>query len=98
MKVYNYTDDSWWDGDEDCPCCSGLLFECYNAQGWSQNGSASSLWNLYVDAIVAHKAEESGDDYHHLAEHSYYLYEGFTLEELATLCERLGIVLEEVSL
>jgi len=90
MKVYNYTDDSWWDGD--LPC------ECYNAQGWSQNGSASSLWNLYVDAIVAHKAEESGEDYHHLAEHSYYLYEGFTLGDLLTLCERLGIVLEEVSL
>ena len=88
MKVYNYTDDSWYHG--------GHPFECYSAEGWLQNGSASSMWNLYVDVIIAHKAEESGDDYHHLAEHSYYLYEGFTLEELATLCERLGIVLEEV--
>ena len=24
--VYKYTDDSWIDGSDDCPCCSGLEF------------------------------------------------------------------------
>ena len=94
--IYQYTNDSWVDGDEDCPCCSGLTFEAYNAIGWDQNGSATSLWNLYVDVIVAHKASENGSDYNEIAEFAYELYEGFTLQELMNLCDRLGIVLEEV--
>ena len=95
--VYKYTDDSWFDGSEDCPCCSGLEFECYNAVGWEQNGSATSMWNLYVDVIVAHKAKEYEVSADRLDGDAYYLYEGFTLEELATLCDRLDIVLEKVS-
>ena len=94
--IYQYTDDSWVDGDEECPCCSGLTFEAYNAVGWDQNGSATSLWNLYVDVIVSHKASTCYDDYLALAEFAYELYEGFTLQELMNLCDRLGIVLEEV--
>lgn len=94
--VYQYTDDSWVDGDEECPCCSGLTFEAYNAVGWDQNGSATDLWNLYVDVIVAQKASENDEDYLDLAEFAYELYEGFTLQELMNLCDRLGIVLEEV--
>lgn len=94
--VYKYTDDSWFDGSDDCPCCSGLEFECYNATDWEQNGSATSLWNLYVDVIVAHKADEYGVSVDLLDDNAYYLYEGFTLQELITLCERLGIVLERV--
>lgn len=94
--VYKYTDDSWIDGSDDCPCCSGLEFECYNAIGWEQNGSATSLWNLYVDVIVAHKAMEYGVGVDLLDDNAYYLYEGFTLQELMTLCDRLGIVLERV--
>ena len=94
--VYQYTNDSWVDGDEYCPCCSGLTFEAYNAWEWDQNGSATSLWNLYVDVIVAHKASENGSDYNEIAEFAYELYEGFTLQELMNLCDRLGIVLEEV--
>ena len=31
--VYQYTNDSWVDGDEECSCCSGLTFEAYNAWG-----------------------------------------------------------------
>lgn len=92
--VYQYTDDSWIDGSDDCPCCSGLEFECYNAIDWEQNGSATSLWNLYVDVIVAHKAKEYGVNVDLLDDNAYYLYEGFTLQELMTLCDRLGIVLE----
>lgn len=94
--TYKYTDDSWVDGDEECPCCSGLTFEAYNAVGWDQNGSATDLWNLYVDVIVAHKANTCYDDYLALGEFAYELYEGFTLQELMNLCDRLGIVLEEV--
>lgn len=92
--VYKYTDDSWVDGSDDCHCCSGLEFECYNAIDWEQNGSATSLWNLYVDVIVAHKAMEYGVGVDLLDDNAYYLYEGFTLQELMTLCERLGIVLK----
>ena len=94
--IYQYTNDSWVDGDEECPCCSGLVFEAYNAWGWDQNGTATSLWNLYVDVIVAHKASENGSDYNEIAEFAYELYEGFTLQELMNLCDRLEIVLEEV--
>ena len=97
--VYKYSDDSWIDGSEDCPCCSGLEFECYNAIGWEQNGSATNMWNLYVDVIVAHKAKKYGvnvDCFDGTVYYGYYLYEGFTLQELMTLCERLGIVLERV--
>ena len=94
--IYQYTDDSWVDGDEECPCCSGLTFEAYNAWGWDQNGSATSLWNLYVDVIVAHKASGNESDYNEITEFAYELYEGFTLQELMNLCDRLGIVLEGV--
>jgi hypothetical protein len=94
--IYRYTDDSWVDGDPNCPCCSGLSFEAYNAEGWSHNGSATDLWGLYVDVLVAHKAREFEEDYMEMGYWAYCLYEGLTLEELASLCERLGIVLEEV--
>jgi len=94
--VYKYTDDTWVDGDEDCPCCSGLEFESYNAVGWSQNGSATSLFNLHIDALVAYKAEEFDEDYLELNNWAYIFYEGFTLQELKDCCARLGIVLEEV--
>ena len=93
--IYQYTNDSWVDGDEECPCCR-LTFEAYNAIGWDQNGSSTSLWNLYVDVIVAHKASENSENYLNLAEFAYELYEGFTLQELMDLCDRFGIVLEEV--
>ncbi|AKO61085.1 hypothetical protein AXI76_gp184 [Pseudoalteromonas phage H101] len=49
--IYQVTDDSWWDGSEDCPCCSGLKFECYNAVDWYQNGSACSKEQLYKDVL-----------------------------------------------
>lgn len=94
--VYYYTDDSWWDGHEDCPCCSGLLFETYNAQGWLQNGSASDRWGLYKDVLAAHKYDSEGDmEFWEWSDVISAAYEGLTLEELESLCERLGIVLEE---
>lgn len=94
--VYKYTDDTWIDGHEDCPCCSGLEFESYNAVDWNQNGSSTDLWGLYVDVLVAHKAKEYDEDYIEMSNWSYALYDGFTLQELKDLCERLDIVLEEV--
>ena len=91
MKVYKYTDDSWYDGSEDCPCCSGLLFECYNAVGWNQNGSALDMFDLYsqilLDDIVEGEVQSLPD---------FNPYEGFTLEELMNVCKRKGITLEEV--
>lgn len=94
--VYKYTDDSWIDGHEDCPCCSGFEFECYNAVGWDQNGSATDMWSLYVDVIAAHKGKEYNydvPDFYDFQSKMYEAFEGFTLGELQTLCNRLGIVL-----
>ena len=51
-SVYKVSDDSWIDGHEDCPCCSGLTFECYNAVGWEQNGSATDKGQLYRDILL----------------------------------------------
>ena len=83
--VYKYTDDSY----------SDRSIEFYNAVGWNQNGEATSLWELYVDAIVAHKSS-IWHTHEELSGTAYTLYKGFTLEELATLCDRLDIVLERV--
>lgn len=96
--VYQYTDDSWVDGDPDCPCCSGLTFEAYNSVGWEQNGSATSLWNLYVDALVYHMSEELDESIYNIGEFAYDFYEMFTLEEIIDLCDRRGIILEKVEL
>jgi hypothetical protein len=100
--VYKYTEDHWVDGHEDYPCCSGLEFEAYNAEGWWQNGSAGSLWDLYVDVIVHHKALSSIYDEQELlgyrmmlSEASHELYEGFTLQELMDWCTRNDIELRE---
>lgn len=96
--IYYYTDDSWADGHEDCPCCSRLLFECYNAEGgWPQNGSATDKWGLYKDVLAAHKYDyEECVDFIEWSAIISAAYEGLTLEELESLCERLGVVLEEV--
>ena len=95
--VYKYTIDSFVDGSDDCSCCSGLTFEWYDAVGWEQNGSATSLWELYVNVLAAHKFDpDYYDEFDNYADHLFEAYEGFTLQELELLCERLGIVLEEV--
>lgn len=58
--IYKVSDDSWLDGHEDCPCCSGLKFECYNAVNWNQNGSACSKEQLYRDILLEHLTEGRG--------------------------------------
>lgn len=94
--VYEYTDDSWVDGHEDCPCCSGLTFGAYNAVGWQQNGSASSLWCLYVDVLVHYKSKENNKCALELGEYAYLLYEDFTLQALKEVCNELGIIVREI--
>ena len=94
--VYKYTDDSWIDGHDDCPCCSGLEFEEYNAVGWDQNGSATNMFDLYIQVICDYKEKEFEREKGYYEEVAWDLYEGFTLQELKALCERLGIVVEEV--
>ncbi len=87
--IYCYADDSWWDGD--------FPVECYNAKGWPQNGSATDKWSLYKDVLSAHKFDPEGDmEFWEWSAVISEAYEGLTLEELESLCERLGIVLEEV--
>ena len=95
--IYKYTNDTWIDGDENCSWCSELEFECYNAVDWSQNGSAGSMWDLYVNVLAAHKHDpEYYGNFYDFASNAYVLYEGLTLGELQSLAVREGIVLEEV--
>ena len=57
-KIYQYIDDSWIDGYEYCPCCRGLEFEAYTAVNWDQNGSATSMFDLYIQVICDYKEKE----------------------------------------
>ena len=94
MTTYKYTDDGWYDGSEDCPCCSGLYFECYNSVGWVQNGSASSLHELYSQVLLDYLKDDGCDDHLYLA---FNPYKYFTLEELKNCLDNLGVVLKEVT-
>lgn len=91
MKEYKYTDDSWVDGDEDCPCCSGMTFECYNAVGWSQNGSASDIHEL-LSQIILHDIIDG--DVELLPD--FNPYESFTLQELLEVMARRNLKAVEV--
>lgn len=74
--------------------------ECYHPVDWSFDNVSFSKWNFLVDVLVEHKYhefKEFGITLKELDKVAYELYEGFTLQELKDLCERLGIVLEEVS-
>ena len=90
MKVYEYTDDSWVDGSEDCPCCSGITFECYNAVGWSQNGSATSMHDLYSQIILCDIVDGDMEQIP-----CYNPYESFTLQELMDVMKRRELVAVE---
>ena len=73
--------------------------ECYFSIDWHYDKVSSSEWNFLVDLLVEHKYQEFKEFGITLKEFdnvAYELYEGFTLQELKDLCERLGIVLEEV--
>ena len=73
--------------------------ECYYSVGWSIGNVSSSKWNFLVDVLVEHKYHEYKDfgiTINELDKVAYELYEGFTLQELKNVCDRLGIVLEEV--
>lgn len=91
MKEYKYTDDSWVDGSEDCPCCSGLTFECYNAVEWSQNGSASDIHELLSQIILDDIVEGEVELLPY-----FNPYESFTLQELLDVMKRRGLEAVEV--
>lgn len=90
-KIYKYTDDTWVDGSDDCSCCSGLTFECYNAVDWTQNGSADTIHQLYSDVLLDYTFD---GDIKMFPDGNPYTY--LTLQELKDICDRQGIVLEEV--
>lgn len=51
-KTYTFYDDSWWD-NPGCSCCPSTLMEAYNSSDTDCNlGTASSLEDCYVQAIV----------------------------------------------
>ena len=86
-KVYQYTKDTWWDGDYE--------FECYNAVGWYQNGSATSFYELACNVLLLDVNSEYlcyGEDY--LLD--YNPYEDFSEKEVLTALSRRGIILEQL--
>jgi hypothetical protein len=88
--TYTVSDNSWVDGNDDCPCCSGLLFECYNSVGWYQNGSACSKEQLYRDILFDYVT--GGECYEDNP------YEHHSEEELIKFMERFNIEVEWICL
>jgi len=91
--VYQYTDDSFW-ASNGCDCCEDTPVECYNAVGWSQNGSAHALEDLYADVLWSHICMAEGVDIM-----SIPLYNPFyviSLQELKRILKEWDIVVEEV--
>lgn len=78
-KTYTFYDDSWWDS-HGCSCCPSTFMETYNCPDTSRNhGSAHSIEDCYVQAIIA---EVGGD--------AAKYYE-MTLEQLEMKAQELGI-------
>ena len=88
MHVYLYTDDSWFDRE------SGFLFECYNAVGWEQNGSALDKHDLLSQVIWDFTAKACLEE---VPLTDFNPYEYFTLEDLKKLTERHNIVIMETT-
>lgn len=96
-RKYVYADDSWYDGSDDCPCCSGLGFECYNLTTYPEHvkgiahhytGSVSSDHELLRNVLMM----ECGVEY--VAGGNPY--DKFTLQELKDAVERCGVEVEIV--
>ena len=88
MHVYLYTDDSWHDG------VFGSPFECYNAVGWEQNGSALDKHHLLSQVIWDFTAKACLEE---VPLTDFNPYEYFTLEDLKKLTERHNIVIMETT-
>ena len=86
--VYEYTNQSWWD--------SGFEYECYNSVGWFQNGSASSLHQLYCDVLLHYEYKEGGVELVHGNEPEVYLYQLLTIQDFLDIFERNNIKVIEV--
>lgn len=91
--IYQYTDDSWWSSNG-CDCCDADYMECYNAVGWEQNGSAHDLHKLYSDVLFDYLCRDEEVDLMEVPLYNPYKY--LTLDELVTVLDRLGIVVEEI--
>lgn len=91
-RKYTFTDDSWVDGYEDCPCCSGLTFECYNLESYPEyvespiNHSVSSEHELFGSVLLM----ECGVDY----VEGGNPYDAFTLQELKDAVKRCNVGVE----
>lgn len=84
-KIYIFYDDSWWD-NPGCDCCLGDFVECYNSYVTGRKfGSAHSLEDCYVQAIVTEVGEDAAKYYE------------MTLEQLEMKAQELGIKIEIVS-
>jgi len=86
MHVYLYTDDSWQDE------ASGHVFECYNAVGWEQNGSALDEHGLLSQVIWEFTAKSCLDE---VPLTDFNPYEYFTLEDLKKMTKDNNIVIME---
>lgn len=91
-RKYIFTDDSWVDGSEDCPCCSGLPFECYNLESYPEyvespiNHSLSSEHEVFGSVLLMEcdvGYVEGGNP-----------YDAFTLQELIYATDRCGVEVE----
>lgn len=83
-KVYQYTKDTWWDGD--------YMFECYNAVGWCQNGSATSFHELFSNVLWL----DINREYEYDETMPFNPYVDFSEQELLKVLERRGIILEQI--
>ena len=86
-RVYQYTRDTWWDGDYE--------FECYNAVGWYQNGSATSFHELISNALWI----DMNNEYKYYGGEAmldFNPYQDFSEKELLTVLHRRGIILERL--
>jgi len=94
-RKYTFKDDSWVDGSEDCPCCSGLTFECYNLIDCPDevesivhyhSASATSEHDMLSSVLMMESDVEyvvGGNPYEHL-----------TLQELKDVLSRLNVEVE----
>jgi hypothetical protein len=94
-RKYVYTDESWYDGSEDRPCCSGMLFECYNLESYPD----------YIEPIAHYYAASCLSEHEILSDVlmmecgvEYVVggnpYDAFTLQELKDVVNRLSVEVE----
>jgi len=81
-KVFNFRDDSEWIGTS-CDCCQGDYYERYNSEDTPNLGTAYSVEDCYVQAILTVVGREGEDS----------IWEK-ELDELKALAKELGIIVK----